>query len=731
MAKPGRLNQLRLADDTAFGLSLVWVYMVLDATQQVNLGANWLTRWTGNDASDPQWSLFASAAQVMFLLGLAGVIGYFRLHRLLHRVKPRRLSDVDAVFDEGATYIAQRLVKRMPLFVATANLSDTNACCVLAYPRQYVIVGGGLRLLWRKAAAQAGGIVAHECMHLAKRDTFLLIGTWYTFIAYCLLLSLNLVLHQGLFWGKVIALVPAWLETGNAVAGIVRNLIVSGVVGFPPLISALVIGLILRHMMRLREFIADEGAAQQGYRQGIVENLARAARNESLAFRLFRSFHPSARDRLERVAVGSGWARVDRLYCLGCGLIIARIMNALPMPLELACEGPSGTEDTWTVLVNCLQTDWHAWIVAVFYTAILLSVAFLIVHHTYRTVMTVRARRRYWPDAAQVVCEVWAFAVAGTLLGELTESGILRAATEIIVFDMVPVTEKFDHAIAASISVSSTLLLLVVATGVVVSFTARRFHPSRLFRTIGFVAAIAGAAVLSMVSISIPLMFFYEFGGVLRLENVVEWERSTTPIMRGTPNPVEMVVHIIVLILAVATISHLLKSRRAGKPNPASDVHQERLVPDEDWAVSGYAVPASGASSAPISRRSWALLCMAIAGAVTLVMFLRSVDTAALERPTKFTFNYPHGDKAGIRIWMRNREGVWSERYADGKIYGTFREVGRIRRQGCDGTVVERRDTPAFKVFIPDKRCKNLSLLARNGEGEWGILGMMRPIWSL
>ncbi len=734
MANPERrLNQLLLVDETAFGLLLVWLYMVLDATQQDHLGAHWLTRLMDGNAEHPQWSAVANAEQVGLMLGLAGLIGYCRLHRLLRRVRPKKLSEVDAAFDDSAGGIAQRMFKRRPLFLATANLTDLNACCVLSFPRQYVIVGGGLRLLWRKAPAQAGGIIAHECMHLAKRDTLLLIGTWYTFIAYCLLLGIDLVRRQWEFWGKLAELIPVWREVGlDVFSGILRNLLVSQTVGFPSLVSALVVGVFLRHMMRLREFFADEGAAQQGHRQGIADHLMLASRHESPTFRLFRSFHPSARDRLERVAAGEGWGRVDGLFCLAGGLIISRLLAALPAPADISCPGPSGNQDIWSAFVACMQADVRFLFVGVLYSAILVSMCFLIVHHAYRTIMTRRARRCYWGDTVQAVCEVWAFAALGAILGELTTTSVLIAAGNIFAYDVVPPTESFDHAVASAISVAIVLLQLVVACSIVVRFTARRFHPSKVARMLEFAVFMVAALVLSYPLLNVPMMLIYEFAPPLRLgEHVAGWDRATTAIMHGTPNPAEVFLYCATLVLASAAISHILTRVRGGKPYLPGDLHRERLLPDSEWPQQAIAMSSAGTEAARMVGRRWAPLSASAAAAgvaVVLALLIRPDDPPASARPVKFSFNYPYGALAGTRSWVHYGKGLWSETYPDGKTRTTFREAGRMRHAGCGSTIVERQDVPSFKILIPDKGCKTMWLWVRSGEEDWQFLGVMQEV---
>ncbi|WP_258130206.1 M48 family metalloprotease [Achromobacter anxifer] len=733
MASPERrLDQLRLADDTAFGLLLVWLYMVLDATQQNGVVSQWLIRWTDGAAADSRWTALPDLAQAGVMLGLAALIGYVRLRRLLRRVRPRKLSEMDAAFDDDATAIARRLVRRSPLFLATPSLTDTNACCVLRFPRQYVIVGGGLRLLWRKAPAQAGSILAHECMHLAKRDTLLLIGTWYTFIAYCLLLGLDLALRQWVFWGKVADAVPAWQAAGlDAFSGILRNMLVMGLVGFPSLVGALVVGLVLRHMMRLREFIADEGAAQQGYRQGIADNLALAARSESPGFRLLRSFHPSARDRLERVVAGEGWARVDRLFCVAGGLIIARMLAALPAPAGVSCAGPGAGQEVWSAFVACAQSDAHVWFAIALYALVLVSMGFLIVHHAYRTLMTRRARRRDWRDIVLAVCEIWAFSALGAVLGGMTTTDVLTAATRIVVYDSVPPTDSFDHAMVPAISVAVVLLQLVVACGLVVRFTARRFHASRWRRALGFSAAMAVALVLSYPLLNVPMVLIHEFIPSFRMEHVAGWERSTTAIMQDTPNPAETLLYCAMLVLAAAAWAYGWGLIRGDGPRLPGDVHPARLLQETDWPLLDSALPVAAERPAGKAWRRWALLSSAVVACVAVLVAVLApsgVAPPAAVPPVKFSFDYPHGEQKGTRSWIRQDDGLWAEKYPDGRVWGTFREAGRMRHNGCGGTLVERQDAPSFRILIPDKGCKTMELWARNGEDAWGFLGVMRDV---
>lgn len=726
-----RLDQLRLADDTAFGLLLVWLYMVLDATQQDGVVSQWLIRWTDGEAADLRWTALPGMAQAGFMLGLAALIGYVRLRRLLRRVRPRKLSEIDAAFDDGATGIARRLVRRSPLFLATPSLTDTNACCVLRFPRQYVIVGGGLRLLWRKAPVQAGSILAHECMHLAKRDTLLLIGTWYTFIAYCLLLGLGLVLRQWVFWGKVADEVPAWQAAGlDAFSGILRNMLVMGLVGFPSLVSALVVGLVLRHMMRLREFIADEGAAQQGYRQGIADNLALAARRESPGFRLLRSFHPSARDRLERVTAGEGWGRVDRLFCVAGGLIIARMLAALPVPADVSCSEPSAGQDVWSAFVACAQTDARVWFAIALYAVIFVSMGFLIVHHAYRTLMTRRARRRDWRDTVLAVSEIWAFSALGAVLGGMTTADVLTAAARIVVYDAVPPTDTFDYAMVSAISVAIVLLQLVVACGVAVRFTARRFHASRRRRVLGFAVVMVVALVLSYPLLNVPMMLIHEFLPSLRMEHVAGWVRSTTAILQDTPNPAETLLYSAMLVLVVVALAYGWDLIRGDRPPLPGDVHPARLRQETEWPLLDSALPVAAERPVGKAWQRWALLSSAVVACVAVLGLLvpSGEESLAAARPVEFSFDYPHGEQKGIRRWTRQGDGLWEEKYPDGRTWSTFREAGRMHHNGCGCTVVERQDAPSFRILIPDKGCKTMELWARNGEGAWGFLGVMRDV---
>ncbi|MGS1009156.1 M48 family metalloprotease [Achromobacter anxifer] len=729
MTIPARLNQLQLVDDTRIGLFLVWAYIVLDATQQRDLGAFWLTWWTGNSSRDARWSVLESAVQVALVLSLAGAIGYFRLRRLLSRVRPRKLSDTDAVLDAGASSIARGVVKRSPLFLTTSNLTDTNACCVLSFPRQYVIVGGGLRLLWRKAPAQAAAILAHECMHLAKRDTLLLIGTWYTFIAYCLLLVFNFSLNQAYFWSQFVEKIPSWKEAGLDVArGVGPNVLVIGVAGFPSVISALVIGLILRHMMRLREFMADEGAAQHGYRQGIADNLARLAQDKPFAFRLLRSFHPSARDRFERLVTGAGWARVDRLFCFAAGLIIVRVASSLPQPIRLSCDAAKNNQIFWNELVACVQTDMYFFPVLLCFFAIFMGLSFLVFHHAYRTLMTRRARCRYWGDAVHTMAEVWGFATLGAILGMLSTKTVLTTAGEILLLGAVPAWNKVDVAIGFSISASLIFLVMTIACGLVVEYAAKRPVSSGMLRPIGFGVLILMLLFFSHGIVNYLPALMYEYGGIFRLKSVEGWGVVTNPVMGLLPSLRESFLFWCGLVLMIVLASYAWAKFRVERAYSPSDLNQERLLPNSDFPICEVSMLSSVVKPTYSVRPGGGVFSVAASGAVVLALFLLPLRPQKLEPPTRFSFDYPYGDKAGIRVWAKNDEGLWSERYPDGKIYGVFREAGRIRQEGCVGTIVERQDLATFKVFIPDKGCKKMWLWAKSGAEKWAFLGEMKKI---
>lgn len=85
-------------------------------------------------------------------------------------------------------------------------------------------------------------------------------------------------------------------------------------------------------------------------------------------------------------------------------------------------------------------------------------------------------------------------------------------------------------------------------------------------------------------------------------------------------------------------------------------------------------------------------------------------SSESLGRPVRFIFDYPYGQYAGPRHWNQVKEGVWIETYPDGNIFIAFRETGRMKQDGCEGIVVERQDNAGFKVFIPDRGCKNMRL---------------------
>jgi hypothetical protein len=81
----------------------------------------------------------------------------------------------------------------------------------------------------------------------------------------------------------------------------------------------------------------------------------------------------------------------------------------------------------------------------------------------------------------------------------------------------------------------------------------------------------------------------------------------------------------------------------------------------------------------------------------------------------------------GMRYWSRQPNGVWIERYANGK-QDRFVSLGRTKVDACEGALLAREGERNFEVFVPDLTCPEMLALWRRDKGEWFQLGAMKDV---
>jgi hypothetical protein len=98
-------------------------------------------------------------------------------------------------------------------------------------------------------------------------------------------------------------------------------------------------------------------------------------------------------------------------------------------------------------------------------------------------------------------------------------------------------------------------------------------------------------------------------------------------------------------------------------------------------------------------------------------------------RVSAFTYRTPStAVDPGLRIFTRETDGSWSEKYPSGHVARGSQVRARIVLDGCNGSVIGPPDEPDFAVFIPDKGCRGMMARWRRGAGHWNVLGPMENV---
>ena len=323
-----RLDQLQLVDDSRLGLALVWMIIILDAAFSSHLGAARLFDLFGRTPTE----LEMAALEFALLIGLTVALVAYQFQRARRQLGLRPLADMDARLHADANYVSQRVAAGRPRFLVSANVLDGNAFCLSIGRYPTVVLGGGLRLMLRKKRQQACAIIAHECGHVSAGDTVFLLLAWYTFIAYCCLVILEVVFLQYYFWANIPDFYAQSLAAGLGSWDFLKGnfpLFLSN--GILKLLETAGVGVVLAHFIRQREYRADEVAARAGWRAPLIEALVgRVADTRLQPWSLFARFHPRPALRAARLQDESEWAKIDFFFVAAMSFTPGRLLIKLP-----------------------------------------------------------------------------------------------------------------------------------------------------------------------------------------------------------------------------------------------------------------------------------------------------------------------------------------------------------------------------------------------------------------
>lgn len=376
-----------------------------------------------------------------------------------------------------------------------------------------MVLGAGLRILFRKQRERVQAILAHECAHIDSGDINYVVIAWMLFVGYTLLAVANLVYSQFEFW----RLVPGVLPTYEASAlGFVRLVHINSSIifraGFSSIISILGIWLLLRHFFQLREFRADERAAQAGFRNVLLAAFREVSRAVCKpTWRQLFTMHPSASDRAEHLASVRCWARLDAPFLAGMAFLVARIDNDLPAFGDTSMPRIARTYDELGQdLLNLLQSGEGAF---TFGVAIDFALVFIMALHLYRVAAVqgclvggVMFRLSHLFSAMLAV-------FAGLFLGEISSSGELARLAE--PSNAWTFRNALDKSVLSGAYYAGLFFYLASAIVLVAPRAMRRKPHSAAAQLVRLLANAGGVVILLLFSVStIFTALFFTLGGI-------------------------------------------------------------------------------------------------------------------------------------------------------------------------------------------------------------------------
>ena len=200
----------------------------------------------------------------------------------------------------------------MELYVG--NPADTNAMTFGIPGRFAIVLGGGLRLLFRRDPASAMVIVEHEIGHLQNRDVTIALVSRALVRSY-IGLSIGSMLYAAILFAKLwLQLAPGYIAN--------RELLSVGILGIQYLPFAALGWVIYRRLLQVREYYADSRVSDKHALQAVLGR-AVAAERQSVVVRIrrFVSTHPRCEARLERVSDLRLWSRYDWPYIFLLGFL--------------------------------------------------------------------------------------------------------------------------------------------------------------------------------------------------------------------------------------------------------------------------------------------------------------------------------------------------------------------------------------------------------------------------
>lgn len=565
-----RLNQLQFLDESKAGFILVWCLLVTSTLLEPFYGGYFGLTSLGL----PRTPSLIGALQVSLLFAVAASVFFFGAYRSKRQLCLRPVEEVDPLLASEAKRIAAQITNQSIEFFVTSNIFDINAFCTTSLRKKKIVLGGGLRLLFLKKPEAARAIIAHECAHIRQGDTVFLLVTWYFFLAFIVLVLINLLQAQLHIWFDILEKRPYYQSAGwdlfDVIYANARPIFISGVAG---VVSIASISIALIHFIKTREYRADEKASQAGYREALKASLLPLSiRPNRKSIRLLSAFHPSARSRLRHISTEVAWAKLDWLFCGAMAVVISRISVLLVELLK-----PSEVSVDLAISDNIGD-----FVDAIFllgpklflYLGLLGTLTSFIASHFYRVAATQYNLGRSFSERILVVIPGIIAAFVGALFGTMTSLG------ELMYIDKTStVAGAIDSAIVHSSGIAYFTVWVGVSLAILVRPVLKRFQNSTFLRRFWLIIATLITMYLTQVIASIVLIVLSYSFGVSYPNFQISWlPGSTWQPYPGSPNAIQQILTFLVLSGAMAFFVRIRKHSRTPKEHLDSDVHPSRLL---------------------------------------------------------------------------------------------------------------------------------------------------------
>lgn len=552
-----RLDQLRFPDETKVGLTLLMAYMLLDATQSFTLGGWHIALWFGLE----QTAIALGWLQFGILVTLlAGYVLWSR-HKIRSQFGLRDLASTDVSLADDAHYLANRMAKGRGRFLVTSNFKDCNAFCLPAFNESWIVLGAGLRVQHRKQRERVRAVLAHECAHLGSGDVGYVVVAWYLFCIYAVLVASNLLITQGHFWLRVPDMLPAFEQAGG-LSGLIRaNARHLFTAGFSGVLATMGLWFVQRHLFHLREFRADERAAQFGFRMALTEAIgALRASSISHPWRRLLTLHPQAEQRMLRLTSQLPWIRLDVWFLGSMAFLTARIQQLAP---SYSIESELPISYTVNDLLATLVFHLEAGSVPIFFSVLLdLALVFIMMLHVHRVAVTQAAIGFTWVRRLALLWPTCAPIFAGIFLGQLTSWSQLQLiadpSTGWTLFDALDDSLRIA-ALGSLISWVFTMAIAVIAPRPLRRGPQKNWRAQVLWMVFStLIVAFVIQMLMNFVVGGIGLLF-----GDFPELNIDKLPYSTRHIMAGFPDLLQLAIIMFALSLLLTLLHKLLRHRTA------------------------------------------------------------------------------------------------------------------------------------------------------------------------